>query len=177
MMTYGETFRYFRQSKGLTLKQVADHVNSMSLIGQFETDQCHISVDRFVHLLEQIGVSYDEFQLKRQGTTRSAVQQQIHDYRQLTSIETVIAADGQHISEQTLMAQLDQLAADNQHQHNLQLAHMVQLETYYYAHADNTVPRGVALHLQGNPEAATYRDSAVRLTDTERKRRLDYLAQ
>lgn len=137
MMTYGETFRYFRKSKDLTLKQVADHVNSMSLIGQFETDQCHISIERFVHLLEQIGVSYDEFQLKRQGTTRSAVQQQIHDYRQLTSIETVIAADGQHISEQILLARLDQLAAENQNQHNLQLAHMVQLETYYFTHSDD----------------------------------------
>jgi Rgg/GadR/MutR family transcriptional activator len=150
MMTYGEAFRYFRHSKGLTLKQVADQMNSVSLIGQFETNQCHISIERFVHLLDQIGVTYDEFQLKRQGTTRSPIRQKIHEYRKMSSIETVIAAHGQHISAQDLFARPDKLAAENSHHYNLQLAQQVQLDSFYQTQQDRdsqNYPKGIQYYL------------------------------
>nr|WP_051999851.1 helix-turn-helix transcriptional regulator [Schleiferilactobacillus shenzhenensis] len=131
MMTYGETFRYFRVNKGLTLKQVADEVNSVSLIGQFETNRSHISVERFVHLLDKIAVSYDEFQLKRQGTTRSPAAQRVHDFDYLTSIETVIDAQGKHISMPAWRAHLAALAAENDREYNLRIDQTVQLNRYY----------------------------------------------
>ncbi|MCI1892743.1 MAG: helix-turn-helix transcriptional regulator [Schleiferilactobacillus perolens] len=134
MMTYGETFRYFRKSKGLTLKQVADDMNSVSLIGQFETNHSRISVERFVHLLSQIAVSYDEFQVKRRGTTRTPVQQQIHDFQALMSIRKIIADDGQHISEEELRRHFQQLRKENEGHYNLQLAQYVDLVQYQWEH-------------------------------------------
>ncbi|EPC92857.1 UpsR [Lacticaseibacillus paracasei subsp. paracasei Lpp227] len=82
-MQYGATFRSLRRSKGLTLKQVADDVNSISLISQFEHDQLHISTERFIHLLDRIAVSFDEFQVIRTGTAKSVSEQQIEAYLNL----------------------------------------------------------------------------------------------
>ncbi|KRL08635.1 helix-turn-helix domain-containing protein [Schleiferilactobacillus perolens] len=150
MMTYGETFRYFRKSKGLTLKQVADEVNSVSLVGQFENDQSRISVARFVHLLEQIAVSYDEFQLKRQGTTRTPVEDKIHNFGALTSIEQVIADNGQHISQTELNQHFQQLVKASERYYNVQLEQYVTLIQYEWQHADGQMsnyPRQLQYYL------------------------------
>lgn len=125
-MTYGEAFRYFRKSKGLTLKQVADDMNSVSLVAQFEKNQTNIAVDRFVHLLSKINVTYDEFQLYRQGHVRSVPDQLIHQLQFLSSANYQVVHDGPAplTERKALLAKLKNY---HQHHYSLTLDHYLQI--------------------------------------------------
>ncbi|MFT8844917.1 MAG: helix-turn-helix domain-containing protein [Schleiferilactobacillus harbinensis] len=126
MLTYGEAFRYFRKNKGLTLKQVADEINSVSLVAQFEKNQSNIAVDRFVHLLEKINVSYNEFQLFRQGHVRSEPEQLIREDQLLRSVDYQIA-HGKSRQQAMSTQKIAELAA-YQHQHySLTMDHYLQV--------------------------------------------------
>lgn len=130
-MQYGATFRSLRRSKGLTLKQVADDVNSISLISQFEHDQLHISTERFIHLLDRIAVSFDEFQVIRTGTAKSVSEQQIEAY--LNLIRYSYDRLSHPYDHEAIDQRLTMLERQNEKRYSLQLDHFLQIR-HGYAH-------------------------------------------
>ena len=72
-MEDGQLFRQLRQARNLSMQQVADERVSVSFISKFEQGKSRISVDRLEALLENIQVSFEEFQYLRHATTRVAV--------------------------------------------------------------------------------------------------------
>lgn len=67
-MKDGQLFRQLRKSRNLSLNQVADTRVSQSFISKFEQGQSRISFDRLEALLQNIQVSFEEFQYLR-GTS------------------------------------------------------------------------------------------------------------
>ncbi|MGC6769746.1 helix-turn-helix domain-containing protein [Enterococcus sp. LJL51] len=60
-MREGELFRQLRKDRGLSLKKVADELNSVSFISKFEQGNSNISIHRLERLLENINVTIEEF--------------------------------------------------------------------------------------------------------------------
>lgn len=60
-MNEGQLFRQLRKDRGLSIRQVADKLNSVSFISKFEKGDSHISIHRMERLLENINVTIEEF--------------------------------------------------------------------------------------------------------------------
>lgn len=131
MLSYGETVHQIRVSKGIKLRQLAGENISVSLISQFEHDKTQISIARFDRLLTALGVSHDEFELARRGTTRSTATQLMHDYMEPAEITTLLAADMSN-PEQTMARQLGKMTQSLQTHYAVELDYFVQLQHYLW---------------------------------------------
>ncbi|MCI2017258.1 MAG: hypothetical protein LKJ52_06540 [Lactobacillus sp.] len=58
---FGSTAKAIRQSKNLTLQNVADEQLSASALSRFETGQADLTVTKFAHLLERLWTTPEEF--------------------------------------------------------------------------------------------------------------------
>ena len=58
---YGKTLRMIRQQKGITLKQLADNICSVSFLSKFERGDSDITLGLMTKLLEKLMVNFDEF--------------------------------------------------------------------------------------------------------------------
>lgn len=61
MRSYGETFRIIRKQKGLTMKELADGVCSISFLSKFERGDSDITLGIFTRILDKLMLSMDEF--------------------------------------------------------------------------------------------------------------------
>ncbi|MFS0671588.1 helix-turn-helix domain-containing protein [Ornithinibacillus sp. 179-J 7C1 HS] len=61
MRNYGETFRIIRKQKGLTMKELADGVCSISFLSKFERGDSDITLGIFTRILDKLMMSMDEF--------------------------------------------------------------------------------------------------------------------
>jgi len=59
---YGGIVRDIRNAKGLTLKEVAGNGISVSQLSSFETGKSNLTLDKFFVVLENMGVSFEEFE-------------------------------------------------------------------------------------------------------------------
>ena len=58
---YGKTLRMIRQQKGITLKQLADNICSVSFLSKFERGDSDITLSLMTKLLEKLMMNFDEF--------------------------------------------------------------------------------------------------------------------
>lgn len=58
---FGATFKYLRESRGISLSSLADDVVSKGMISKFENGTSDLSTKRFFHLLKEIYVTPFEF--------------------------------------------------------------------------------------------------------------------
>ncbi|KQL52564.1 hypothetical protein AN964_02765 [Heyndrickxia shackletonii] len=61
MVPYGETLRQIRVQKGLTMKELADGICSVSFLSKFERGDSDITLGLFTKILEKLMLSFDEF--------------------------------------------------------------------------------------------------------------------
>ncbi|GGA72437.1 helix-turn-helix domain-containing protein [Ornithinibacillus halotolerans] len=61
MITYGKTLREIRKQKGVTLKELADGICSVSFLSKFETDASDITLGLFTRILDKLMLTMDEF--------------------------------------------------------------------------------------------------------------------
>ncbi|WP_339216571.1 helix-turn-helix domain-containing protein [Ornithinibacillus sp. FSL M8-0202] len=61
MRSYGETFRIIRKQKGVTMKELADGVCSISFLSKFERGDSDITLGIFTRILDKLMLSMDEF--------------------------------------------------------------------------------------------------------------------
>lgn len=61
MEEYGLTLREIRKQKGITLKELADGICSVSFLSKFERGDCDITLGLMTRLLENLMLSFDEF--------------------------------------------------------------------------------------------------------------------
>lgn len=61
MKEYGETLRQIREHKGLTMKEVAEGICSISFLSKFERGDSDITLGLFTRVLEKLMLSFDEF--------------------------------------------------------------------------------------------------------------------
>lgn len=61
VQSYGATAKEIRLSKGMTLSDIADDQLSVGTISKFESGQSDLTVTRFVHLLEKLWTTPEEF--------------------------------------------------------------------------------------------------------------------
>ncbi|WP_225420386.1 helix-turn-helix domain-containing protein [Lapidilactobacillus bayanensis] len=136
METYGATFKRLRKNKGLTLKQVADELNSISFISMFEHDQTNISVDRFEHLLEKINVSFAEFQIERKGTLLTTVEQKIAAVEKLRSVGYLLSKKQRSPDLKAIDSKLTKLQKQLQQHYDLRLDHYLQIAQWQHRYPD-----------------------------------------
>lgn len=67
MNNYGGIVRDIRNAKGLTLKEVAGNGISVSQLSSFETGKSNLTLDKFFVVLENMGVSVEEFEHAAHG--------------------------------------------------------------------------------------------------------------
>lgn len=58
---YGKTLRMIRQQKGITLKQLADNICSVSFLSKFERGDSDITLSLMTKLLDKLMINFDEF--------------------------------------------------------------------------------------------------------------------
>lgn len=61
MKAYGETLRQIREQKGLTMKELAEGICSISFLSKFERGDSDITLGLFTKSLEKLMISFDEF--------------------------------------------------------------------------------------------------------------------
>lgn len=61
MRAYGETLRQIREQKGLTMKELAEGICSISFLSKFERGDSDITLGLFSKVLEKLMMSFDEF--------------------------------------------------------------------------------------------------------------------
>lgn len=61
MSNYGQVFREFRLNRQLSLQEVADDEISIAQLSRFECGKSDISLTRFLHILDKIHLTVDEF--------------------------------------------------------------------------------------------------------------------
>ena len=61
MKAYGETLRRIREQKGLTMKELAEGICSISFLSKFERGESDISLGLLTKVLEKLMISFDEF--------------------------------------------------------------------------------------------------------------------
>ena len=61
MKNSGEIFKRFRESRGLSLKDVANDNLSKSQLSRFENGQNDLTLNKFIMALNAINVSINEF--------------------------------------------------------------------------------------------------------------------
>lgn len=64
MKKFGEVFRYFREAKNMSLREVAGNDSSASQISRFERGQTGINIETFYHCLHAMNISMHEFESK-----------------------------------------------------------------------------------------------------------------
>ncbi|MCI2170895.1 helix-turn-helix domain-containing protein [Schleiferilactobacillus perolens] len=69
MAALGETIRQIRRNKGLTLAEVADDQVTASFLSKFERGVTDMGTDRFLHILNRIHTTPEEFFYIHLGTT------------------------------------------------------------------------------------------------------------
>ncbi|WP_197025126.1 helix-turn-helix domain-containing protein [Paucisalibacillus sp. EB02] len=60
-MAYGKTLRKIRKQKGITLKELADGICSISFLSKFERTDSDITLGLMTSVLEKLMLSFDEF--------------------------------------------------------------------------------------------------------------------
>lgn len=70
---YGAIFKRIRNEKGLTQKEIYSGVVSKSFYSDFEAGKHAITVDKFERLLQNLGISYDEFVYYQNSELKSPV--------------------------------------------------------------------------------------------------------
>lgn len=118
MLSTGETLRQIRQSKGLTLKEVASDQLSVAFLSKVERGDSDISLGRFENLLERLRTTYDEFSFIKHNLTLSP---QITFWRQ---VATFVRSHNVYGLQRLYTAEKD-LAANSQspHFHNMIILH------------------------------------------------------
>ena len=58
---YGKTLRMIRQQKGITLKELANNICSVSFLSKFERGDSDITLSLMTKLLEKLMMNFDEF--------------------------------------------------------------------------------------------------------------------
>ncbi|MFT8813494.1 helix-turn-helix domain-containing protein [Oenococcus sp.] len=61
LLGIGKALRKLRLSKGMTLKETASGILSVSFLGKVENGENSISIENLVHVLQKLGVSMNEF--------------------------------------------------------------------------------------------------------------------
>jgi Rgg/GadR/MutR family transcriptional activator len=61
MKAYGETLRQIREQKGLTMKELAEGICSISFLSKFERGESDISLGLLTGILEKLMISFDEY--------------------------------------------------------------------------------------------------------------------
>lgn len=61
MKAYGETIRQIRENKGLTMKELADGICSISFLSKFERGDSDITLRLFTRVLDKLMMCFDEF--------------------------------------------------------------------------------------------------------------------
>ncbi|MEY8735727.1 helix-turn-helix domain-containing protein [Lactobacillus sp. AN1001] len=64
MKKFGEVFKYFREAKNMSLREVAGKDFSASQISRFERGQTEINIEAFYHCLHAMNISMSEFEEK-----------------------------------------------------------------------------------------------------------------
>ena len=64
MKNFGETFKYFRESKNISLREVAGETASASQISRFERGKTEINIESFYYCLHTMNISMCEFESK-----------------------------------------------------------------------------------------------------------------
>lgn len=58
---FGEIFKKFRETRGLKLKDIAKSGISTSQLSRFENGETDLTITKFINILNEINVSWDEF--------------------------------------------------------------------------------------------------------------------
>ncbi|GAA0471977.1 helix-turn-helix domain-containing protein [Alkalibacillus silvisoli] len=61
VVEYGKTLRMIRKQKGITLKQLADGICSVSFLSKFERGDSDITLSLMTRLIEKLMMNFDEF--------------------------------------------------------------------------------------------------------------------
>lgn len=82
-MNYGKTIRKIRINKGLTQKEVASNIVSLSFYMKVEQDEHTISADTFFKILNKLTIEIDEFLFVHNDfkeTSKKAIQKQMYQF-------------------------------------------------------------------------------------------------
>ncbi|MET3558493.1 Rgg/GadR/MutR family transcriptional activator [Streptococcus rupicaprae] len=99
MPDYGPIFREFRLNRQLTLQDVADEMISVAQLSRFECGRSDLSLSRFLHILEKIGLTADEFMDRVNNYQRieqirlMAQMAKYHYQRNLAGLAAMVAAE------------------------------------------------------------------------------------
>ncbi|MBM6615527.1 helix-turn-helix domain-containing protein [Desemzia sp. RIT804] len=58
---YGQVLRRLREEKGYSLRQISNGILSTSFLSKFERGESNISLSHFIHVIERMNISLDEF--------------------------------------------------------------------------------------------------------------------
>ena len=110
---YGKTLRMIRQQKGITLKELANNICSVSFLSKFERGDSDITLSLMTKLLEKLMMNFDEFLF-------------IHNDYQVDQLELFFKTAGEAFLSRDVhqLKQLKETALNNWRQYSV--------ETYHY---------------------------------------------
>lgn len=85
MKNYGKIFKQFRESRGLTLKDVAKHGLSTSHISRFERENSDLTIGKFMQALDAINMPVEEFMYAANDFHRDEINELLEQIRLLSS--------------------------------------------------------------------------------------------
>lgn len=83
MKNYGEVFREIRQSRNLSQEYVAGEVISVSQVSKFERGNHGISLDKFLYMIEKVGMTLGEFKFKAMGYELDTLEKTMRDIQKM----------------------------------------------------------------------------------------------
>ncbi|MBG9367116.1 Rgg/GadR/MutR family transcriptional regulator [Streptococcus sp. NLN64] len=78
MKSFGEVFKQFRQSRGLSLRSISNKDLSVSQLSRFENGQSDLTISKFKIALDEINMPMSEFTYAVQDFKRDELQDLIH---------------------------------------------------------------------------------------------------
>lgn len=85
MDDFGETLRFIRTSKQVSINKLADDVISKSQLSRFERGESEISCSKLNHLLNKLNTSFDEFLIINRGFSDDDFKIMINEIRDSTA--------------------------------------------------------------------------------------------
>ena len=85
MDDFGETLRFIRTSKQVSINKLADDVISKSQLSRFERGESEISCSKLNHILNKLNTSFDEFLIINRGFSDDDFKIMINEIRDFTA--------------------------------------------------------------------------------------------
>ena len=89
MKNYGKIFKQFRESRGLTLKDVAKNGLSTSHISRFERENSDLTISKFMQALDAINMPVEEFMYAVNDFHRDEINELLEQIRLLSSTRDI----------------------------------------------------------------------------------------